>query len=109
MDPYNRMEGVSDLSQLFPGITDTKPPTMAQNYADKNPGLMNQYGLSDIHSYEKMLRLKALMMMLRQKNPQMPENQLIMQATGVLKQMSNFGTQNKRQDAVMEQQRGMTY
>ena len=94
-----------DLSQLFPGITDTNPPTMAQNYAEQNPGLMNQYGLEDIHSDERMLRLKALMMMLRKRNPQMPMNQLIMQATGALKQMNNFSTQNRTQNRL----RGMTY
>lgn len=98
-----------DLSQLFPGISDSNPPTMAQRYADKNPNLMNQYGLKDINSYEKMLKLKALLMMLRQKNPQVPENQLIMQATGMLSQMDNFGTQDYKQEKLMRQQKGMTY
>lgn len=98
-----------ELSQLFPGISDTNPPSMAQNYADKNPGLMNQYGLEEIHSYEKMLKFKALLMMLKQKNPQMPENQLIMQAMGALNNMDQFGAQRGKEQQLMKQQRGMTY
>ena len=98
-----------DLSQLFPGITDTNPPTMAQKYAEKNPMLMNAYGLRDIGSYEKMLKLKALLMMLRQKNPQVPENQLIMQAIGVMNNMDQFGAQRAREEQEETFQKGKIY
>ena len=82
-----------NLLSTIGGINDSSPPTLAEKYAEKNPLLMNAFGLESIYSQQKMNRLGTLMSMLRNKFPNLPFNQLLLRVTGMLEQFDNIEVQ----------------
>ena len=71
--------------------------------------MQRQFGLENNFEESQGRRLQYLMEMLKKKNPRMPFNQLLQQATGMLRQFDNYRAQDKRSENNQTQQLGMTY
>ena len=103
------MDNLNQLYGFGESINDTNPPTLAQQFANKNPSLMLQYDIHDSYNLENTLRRQQLMLMLRSKYPNITYEEAYRQASNMLSMQTNIDAQRQRKEKVNQQNKGMFY
>ena len=90
-------------------VSDTNPPTMAQQFAQKRPNVTEKWDLADMFKQQQHARFKALMLIMKQHYPHLSPDQLAIKASGMLSNMDNKDFQNDIHEQQTHEMKGMTY